>query len=448
MASGRMNIVVISFDDAVSFWHYKNVFGVELQTPNLDEICAQSTAFHAAYCQSPVCNTSRASFMTGQSPHQLDFVDPWDRSKGKIFDFISVDQMWSHRLKSEGYFCSSGGKVHHGFKPLPPKIHNQLYSDERKGFHLDVNLPPSFPQVQKGGMGRGQASTDPEHDGFYYDANSAQSFLDFIGSYDGDQPFYREVGFYSPHMPFITPIRFKHMYPLRDIKQPESWADGFEYVGYSKNKIGKNFAGRKPLYWKRSVRNYFSAYSHGDHHLGTVWRGLKQSKFADNTIVVILTDHGMHLGDKHRFGKATLWEQTACVPLVVHDPRTPRPQVVTDPVGLIDVGPTILDYVDMPPLEQSSGQSLRQAVETGRADPDRAVPTFNHHGSAIRKGDYRLIEYNDGSTELFNLRDDWWQQKLLGEDHPAFGPMHDALRACCADYGQTAFPTRNVEADP
>ncbi|WP_050931582.1 sulfatase-like hydrolase/transferase [Aestuariivita boseongensis] len=440
MASESMNILLISFDDAVSYWHYKDVFGVELQTPALDEICAQSTAFHAAYCQSPVCNTSRASFMTAQSPHQLGFVDPWDRSKGKIFDFLPVEEMWSHRLKSGGFFCSSGGKVHHGFKPLPPKIHEQLYSDERKGFHIDVSLPASFEKVQTGGMGEGQSTLNPENDDFFYDANSAKSFEEFITSYDGDQPFYREVGFYSPHMPFITPVRFKEMYPLRGIHQPASWDEGFGFGPYAQEKLRRNFEGVRKRYWKKSIRNYFSAYSHGDHNLGKVWRALKQSRFADNTLVIILTDHGMHLGDKQRFGKATLWEQTACVPLIIHDPTDPTPRVVTDPVGLIDVGPTVMDYIGYPEIAQSPGRSLRRAVSEGAADPDRAVPTFNHHGSAIRKGEYRFIQYNDGSTEFFNLSDDWWQQHLLGEDHPDYAAMREAFFECCREYGQEKFP--------
>ena len=71
MASGTTkNILLFSFDDAVAFWKYKTLFGAELKTPNLDRICAQSTAFHSAYCQAPICGPSRASFMSGQSPHQ------------------------------------------------------------------------------------------------------------------------------------------------------------------------------------------------------------------------------------------------------------------------------------------------------------------------------------------------------------------------------------------
>ena len=436
----KKNVVLFSFDDAISYWHYKDVFSVKLQTPTLDEICDQSTAFHAAYCQSPVCNTSRASFMTGKSPHQIDFINPYDKSKGRLFDFLPADQIWSLQLKLAGYFCSSGGKVHHGYKPLPPSVHEQLYSDERKAFRKDLGVPPKISQTRSGGFGSGLSTLDAKDDRIYYDANSAQSFIDFIENYDGEEPFYREVGFYSPHMPFTSPVRFKDLYPLNKIQQPDSWENGFAFSEYANTNIRQNFAQTGTRYWKKSVRNYFAAYSHGDYNLGKVWRALKNSKFADNTILIILTDHGMHLGDKARFGKSTLWEQTACVPFIIHDPSNAVPGIVDDPVGLIDVGPTVLDYAGLSPIEGTPGRSLRNVVAGGASDPDRAVPTFNHHGSAIRKGDYRLIEYNDGSTEFYNLRTDWWQQEMLGEEHPDFAATKAALRTCCLEYGQTKFP--------
>ena len=89
--------------------------------------------------------------------------------------------------------------------------------------------------------------------------------------------------------------------------------------------------------------------------------------------------------------KLALWEQSALVPFIIHDPARPEARVVSDPVALLDVGPTILDCLDLPPLEQTAGRSLRQVVEGGPADPERAVPTFNPIGSAIRKGPYRFI---------------------------------------------------------
>ena len=435
MAKRQKNVLLVSFDDAFSFWHYKTIFGAALKTPNLDRICASSTAFHAAYCQSPLCGPSRASFMSGRTPHQTQVFG----NKTSVFETVAPEEMWSYRLKANGYFCSSGGKVHHGFKPLDPPVHEVLYSDHRKGFRIDVTLRESIAQSRSGGSGGGVSTTDPKDDGYYHDAQAAASFVEFIEGYDGDAPFYREVGFYSPHSPFITPHRFKEMYRLNDFHMPESWVKGFQNCAYSEATVRKNFGLDNLRKWKKSVRNYFSAVSHGDHHLGTVWDALKASTHAENTMVVILTDHGHHLGERHRFGKSTLWEQSALVPFIIHDPARPEARVVSDPVALLDVGPTILDCLDLPPLEQTAGRSLRQVVEGGPADPERAVPTFNPIGSAIRKGPYRFIRYQDGSTELYDIAADWWQQELLGPLHPAHDPMAAAHRACCEAYYAPAY---------
>lgn len=429
MAKAQKNILLISMDDAVSYWKYKTVFGETLHTPNLDRICAQSTAFHSAYCQSPVCGPSRASFMSSKSPHETQVF----QNKDNIFDRITPQEMWSYRLKSNGYFCSSGGKVHHGYKPLPPAIHKVLYSDKRKGFRIDRLLPQRVEQKAMGGHGRGLATTNPKDDGYYHDAHAFNSFSEFIDGYDGAEPFYREVGFFGPHGPFITPVGYKEMYTPQNITMPEEWQDGYDQGDFTRGIMKENIDLKDELRWKNSVRNYFSALSHVDHHLGRVWDALKASKHADNTVVVILADHGFHLGDKNRFRKTTLWEQVARVPFIVHDPERPVGREVHAPVAVIDVGPTVLDYADQTPMEDCLGQSLRPIVE-GADAPDRTIPTFHFDSVGVRKGKYRLIRYADGSTQLYDVEEDWWQLKDLGQDHPAFDDMYEALVACSAEY--------------
>ncbi len=119
----RKNVILITFDDAVAFWKYKTAFGEALQTPNLDRICAESTAFQAAYCQAPVCSPSRASFMSGQSPHQSGVTGPYKN----YFEKIPAEAMWPYKLKQAGYFCSSGGKVMQGYDAPPPTKSTKLF---------------------------------------------------------------------------------------------------------------------------------------------------------------------------------------------------------------------------------------------------------------------------------------------------------------------------------
>ncbi len=188
-------------------------------------------------------------------------------------------------------------------------------------------------------------------------------------------------------------------------------------------------------FWSKSLRNYFAAVTYVDHQLGRVWDALKGSPHADNTLVILVSDHGLHLGERNRFRKHTLWEQVANVPLILHDPTRPEGKVVTDPVALIDIAPTVADYLSLPPGDPYLGQSLRPLVETDASAADRAVPTFLDRSAAIRKGRYRFIRYRDGSEQLYDLEADWWQTQDLGPGHPAYGEMRAAFEACCADYG-------------
>lgn len=422
------NILLISLDDAFSYWKYRSVFGAELQTPNLDRICAVSTAFTSAYCQVPVCGPSRSSMMSALSPCELGIFDNYTNA----FSVLRPEQMWSFRLKQAGYYCSAGGKVHHGYKPLAPEIHEVLYSHPAETFTIGPGRNAEV--VEFGGLMKGQGTTDPTFDDRYYDAQSAASAVRFLQSYDCKAPFYREVGFYHPHSPYKTPIRFKEIYDPATFRQPADWAGGCDRSPFAGQYMQENIDSADVDLWQKSVRNYFSALSHVDEHIGRVWDALKSSAHAEDTVVVILADHGYHPGDKNRFRKFTLWEEAAGIPLIVHDPACPEGHAVGDPVALLDVGPTVLDYAGCPPIAQCAGRSLRPQVK-GQGVPDRAIPTFFFGSAAIRKGDHRYIRYQDGSCQLFDLKADPWQLRDISGDAALRRDMHSALVETCRDYG-------------
>ena len=428
------NILFISMDDCAAYWDYRSVFKEKLQTPNLDRICERASVFRAAYCAAPLCGPSRASLMSGLAPHQSGVVSNNDY----VFNHISPKQMWSFDLKKHGYFCSSGGKVHHYFGAMDEKYHKVLYDDAPKSFPLFDWTPTKFKSaVALGGHRGGYATTDPDEDSHYYDAHSADSAISFLNSYNDDAPFYREVGFYSPHGPRVTPIRFKDLYNVDNFTRPAEWELGFSTNDFTKYELRETpeLAKSDHSWWQHSVRNYFSAVSHVDYHIGRVWDALQASRHAQNTIVVILSDHGFHLGNLNRFLKKTLWEQAARVPLIVFDPANPQGQEIYDPVSLIDVGPTVLDYTDsVAPRKNSLGKSLRPLIR-GRPAPQRAIPTFLRDNVAIRYGKYRLIRYRDGSTQLYNLKKNYWQQKDLGISHRGFAHMEAQLYETSKEWG-------------
>lgn len=429
MANTKKNILFISFDDAVAFWDYKTVFGEALHTPSLDRFCEKSTAFRRAYCQAPVCGPSRASFMSAKMPHETGV----HHNKVKAFEKIPVEDFWSYQFKNNGYFCSSGGKVHHGFRPLDMPFHKALYSDRRKRFGLKDWDRQRFSEKRAfGGHRNGWGTTDPKEDGDFYDARSADSAISFLQTYDGDIPFYREVGLFSPHAPHITPVRFKEMYCEDKFIKPPEWEAGFDNNDFTQERLPENpeLKAGHDEWWRRSVRNYFSALSHGDYHLGRILDALAASPHAENTIVAIVSDHGFHLGNRNRYMKSTLWEQVARVPMIVYDPFRPTPHEVWEPVALIDIGPTLLDMAGLEPLADTFGISLAAQLR-GESAPNRVIPTIYYGSAAVHKGDFHLIRYEDGSTQLFNVKDDFWELRDLGQDHPEFKGLYADFVDCC-----------------
>lgn len=438
--SKKRNIVLMSIDDGIAFWRYRHVFGTELLTPNLNRIFDAATAFTSAYCQVPICGPSRASALSGLSPMQTGIVDNYTR----LYDVIRPDHLWQFKLREQGYHCSTAGKVHHAFGPQPPILHDTLYAHPPHRMKL---MPPNkrhIPTQKLGGMSGGGATLDPKHDGLYYDKQSADNAIAFLQDYDMDAPFYREVGFLHPHLPYKTPLRFKELYDEAAFTHPKEWARGFGLTDFAKHYINENFQSDEVEYWRKSIRNYFSCYSHVDEHIGRVWDALQASPHADNTVFILFSDHGYHLGDKNRFRKSTLWEESTRVPLLIWDPTNPG-GVVDDPVGLIDIGPTILDYAECAPLKASPGRSLRPAVVQKSADPDRGVPSFQFGSVGMRYGPWRIILYPNGETEFHDVEQDMWLTENLAHRHPDYKDTLNALVSVSADWGldiSSAAPSR------
>ncbi|WP_457650764.1 sulfatase-like hydrolase/transferase [Profundibacter sp.] len=423
----KKNILLIAFDDAFAFWRYRTAFGAQLKTPNLDRICSVSTVFKSAYCQVPVCGPSRASAMSGLSPYETGVFDNYT----DLFDVLRPEQVWSYRLKRDGYYCSTAGKIHHGYKPQPDRIHNVLYSHPSRKVHFGP--AKNAAAVPFGGRMDGRGTTNRIEDRQYYDFRSSQDAIRFLKSYDSETPFYREVGLHNPHPPFRTPIRFKEMYDLDDFIQPEEWAEGFDLSEFTARYMVENMDLSDIDNWKKSVRNYFSGFSHADFHIGRIWKILQQSKYAKNTIVIFFSDHGYHMGDKGRFRKFTLWEEAARIPFIVYDPDQPAREI-EEPVALVDMGPTVLDYAGCKPMRHSVGKSLRPVVE-GATPQERSVPTFWYGSASVRKGAYRTTLYQNGSAEFYNVEKDMWLTKNLADKSPKFESAKQDLLKTCKEYG-------------
>lgn len=424
------NILFIAIDDCFQFRRFRNTFGVPIHTPHMDALIARSTVFDKAYSEIAVCNPSRFSTMSGLSPFQNGV---FNNESGFGDGTLRPDQMWSYRLKLAGFHCTSAGKIYHGYGVYPEEITSVLYS--KRPISVSWGPPAGAPAVEySGSPGYGNLGYEG-YDETFYDHKSANDAISFINSWPSEgAPFYREAGFHHPHTSWDSPTWARDIYDETQIISPEDWPESFDLNTFAASFFTNGFRDyRDTDEWRGNIRNYFSAITHVDAEIGRVIAALEASPHAANTMIVLYSDHGYHLGDNGQFGKFTMWEQAALAPLIVHIPgETPR--VITKPVSFCDIGQTILDYADQPLQVASPGISLRPYIE-GTTTPDRWVPTFWYGCASATDGRYRIVMYQDGTVELYDKATDPEAMNNLGRNHPAFPAARDGLLHACKDHG-------------
>jgi arylsulfatase A-like enzyme len=159
--------------------------------------------------------------------------------------------------------------------------------------------------------------------------------------------------------------------------------------------------------WPNIVQGYLASVSFVDHYIGEVLRALENSPYADNTIVVLWGDHGYHIGEKNRFAKHSLWEETSRVPLMIKTPGGVQGEMTHSAVSLLDLYPTLVDLAGLPPYPANEGVSLKPLIDGSEETSGHvAMTSYGYNNHAIRDDRYRYIRFADGSEELYDHRDD------------------------------------------
>jgi len=230
---------------------------------------------------------------------------------------------------------------------------------------------------------------------------------------DRKEPFFLGFGNYIPHEPWRVPKKFFDMHPLEAVQVPPSRPEDLADLGtYAHDHLIDPLHVYERLVssglWEQVVQAYQAAISFADDRVGLVLDELASSRYADNTVVVVWSDHGYHLGEKLHIKKFTLWERATRVPLLLHVPgRFDHEQHVAPPVSTIDLGPTVAELCGIDSRTPYSGSSLLPVVDDpGRADGRPPVMTWQQGNHAVRRGDWRYIRYRTGETELYDQRRD------------------------------------------
>lgn len=429
-AAPKPNILFIAIDDQNDWIGHLGGHPL-VKTPHIDAIAARGTTFLNAHCQSPICNPSRTSVMFGLRPTTTGIygLAPAPRKHQDLRDRESLMQHFA----SNGYRTYATGKIYHmgthagggskrefdvigrygGVGSTPPK---KLIPATPMGNHplMDWGVwPPDNDDTKKG------------------DYQVATWTAEQIRKAPKDQPFFISAGFFLPHVPCYATQQWFDLYPDDESVMPKILAgdrdDTPRFSWYLHWKLPE-----PRLKWLREndqsrnlVRSYLASTSFVDAQIGRLIEALEETGRDKDTIVVVWSDHGYHLGEKGISGKNTLWDRSTRVPLIFAGPGVKGSQRVTQPAELLDIFPTLIDLAGVPKRDDLEGLSLVPQLRDATAKRERpAITSHNQGNHGIRSERWRYIRYADGTQELYDMVADPQEWHNLAEK-----PEHAAVIA-------------------
>jgi arylsulfatase A-like enzyme len=433
------NILFVVVDD-LNDWIGSLEGHPNARTPNLDRLVNRSVLFTNAHCQAPICGPSRASFLSGLLPSSTG-VYGQIKSKELIKNIaIQKIKFLPEYFAEHGYKTMGIGKIFHDGGGINAF---QGYGGRLGGFGPKPKERMSYiPNLYKGRGTQTDWGAFPELDAempdYQISAWAAKKLEE-----NHSQPFFLAVGFYRPHVPWHVPQSWFDRHPLEQVKEPEILNKDLDDLPEISLQVHE-MPMMPPFGWMRdqdriakATQAYLASVTFVDHQIGKVIQALEDSPHADNTIVVLLSDHGYHMGEKHRWAKHSLWEEATKVPLMIHLPDMKMGTKCEQPVGLIDLYPTLVQLCRLPENPLNEGRSLVSLIQQPATLTHHAVlTTYGRNNHAVRTDRYRYIHYENGSEELYDHQNDpqeWTnlaaepQHKALKESLKAFLPKENVI---------------------
>ena len=433
--SGRPNVLFLCVDDMKDWVNCLGGYEGTVHTPNIDRLAQQGMLFTNAHCASPKCGPSRAAIMTGLRPSTTGLYDNGHWWLPNLPDVVTIPKHFGNH----GYKVVGAGKIfHHTAGNHPP---NQWDRFSRLTFQEDpwfrgVRLnypwsnpapyPDAFPFSGVNGLGHeNDWGSLPIEENQYDDVRTVDFVVDFLNrEATSSTPFFLACGLFRPHLPWYVPQKYFDLYALDEIVLPQVADNDLddlpkEGLSFAKARRSDLDTIQNAGKWKHAVQAYLASITCADAQLGRVIKALQSSSAVDNTVIVLWSDHGWHLGEKKHWHKSTLWEEATRVPLIISAPGY-RPGSCDRPVSLLDVYPTLIDLAELEDIDSHDGVSLKPLLQNAVAEWDRpAVIEFRRGNAAVRSSRYRYIQYRNGGEELYDHRMDphEWNNLADAPDH-------------------------------
>ena len=432
----RPNVLFISVDD-LNNWIEPLGGHPQAKTPNLLRFAQQSVNFTNAYCASPSCNPSRTALFTGKHPH--------------VTGLYSNPQIWRHVLPDEitlpqyfkqaGYWTGGAGKIFHNNMPDPRSWDDYFPSKIR---HMPEYFLPEFDSISNSPYftkldneireddPKGITFNMPVFDRMYiaFDFEPLPFKTEQTGDYSSvkwvcdqlkkshDKPFFLACGVYRPHLPWYVPDEFYEKFPLDQIQLPRILSNDLDDLPDMAQRIARGNYHKhvtKAGLWKNAVQGYLASIHYADHLVGQLLQKLADSEYAENTIVVIHSDHGWQLGEKKHWRKFALWENVINSVLMIRVPEgisglssgSKYGTACHRNVSLVDIFPTLTELCGLDPKEGVTGHSLIPLLSEPSSEWNYPVITsLRDNYYSIIEEHWHYINLKEDPEEWINLADE------------------------------------------
>jgi choline-sulfatase len=430
LSAEKPNVIFIISDDQ-SYETIRAHGHTDIDTPNLDRLAAQGTAFTRAYnmgaWHGAVCVASRTMLVTGKTVWHAKAAE-----KNLAAD-VAAGRLWPQRMAARGYETYFSGKWH-------------ISADVAQAFGHVVNKRPGMPNDVAAGYNRpvtGQPDpwnpSDPKFEGFWKGGKHWSEVLgdDSIGFLEqaakSEKPFFMYLAFNAPHDPRQSPKEYVDRYPLDRIKVPDDFLPEYpqkEEIGAGKGLRDEKLAPfpRDENAVKVNRQEYYAIITHMDAQVGRILDALETSGKADNTWIIFTADHGLACGHHGLMGKQNMYEHSLRVPFLVSGPGVKAGAIIDSPIHLQDAMATALDLAGAD-REGVEFQSVRPLLAGEKGGLDAVYAAYMDTQRAVIHDGWKLILYPKAKVaKLYHLTEDPQEMKDLAA-YPAMADRKKALFA-------------------
>ncbi|TVS11472.1 MAG: DUF4976 domain-containing protein [Planctomycetaceae bacterium] len=418
--SENINVLFIAIDDL------RNQAGIysqsQMKTPSFDKLAKTATVFDKAYCQVPVCGASRASLLTGLYPTETRFVNFNARKDKDAPEVVSLPM----HFKNHGYTTLSRGKVFHHVnddieawseKPYIPDhegmgmVWQAFITDESKAI-IEENRDPSNRKRLVNDIGPAYEAADVPDNGYPDGMLTDKVFEDLERFSNSEEPFFLAVGFYKPHLPFNAPKKYWDLYDEDDIKlanNPFSPKDAPVQAMHNWGELRNWYAGipqEGPVsdeLARKLIHGYYACVSYIDAQIGKIMDELDRLGLAENTVVVIWSDHGFHLGEHGLWCKHCNFDKVIKAPLIVRAPGIESIGLSNSLIEFIDIYPTLCDLAGIDRPKHLDGKSFVEVLKDSDASIHEAAYSRYFDGETVVNQRYAYTEWTKNGELKANM---------------------------------------------